>query len=200
MAIYEGRLKKTDYYVEPVSIADARLLIEEHHYAKGSSRTAVFVHGLFHWTGELVGVVQWLPPTKPAAVSVCPEQWEKVLSLSRMVVVPNTPKNACSFLVGASVRAIRKDARFKALVTYADDRQGHDGLVYRSCNFIYFGETKPTRAWIDPQTGRQVAILSTKSRTTQQMKDLGYKMIGSFKKHKFVMYLDYGLQRKYGEL
>lgn len=32
------------------------------------------------------------------------------------------------------------------------------------------------------------------------MKNLGYQMIGSFKKYKFALYLDRDLQRKYGEL
>jgi hypothetical protein len=117
-----------------------------------------------------------------------------------MVVVPNVPKNACSYLVGRSIRKIRKEGRFKALVTYADDRQSHDGRVYRACNFIYFGKTKPSRAWVDPATGKQVAVLSTKSRTSKQMRDLGYEMVGSFAKHKFVMYLDRSLQDKYGTI
>ncbi len=128
------------------------------------------------------------------------DDWKRVLSLSRMVVLPGVPKNACSFLLARSTKWIKRDGEWNALVTYADDRQGHDGLVYRAAGWTYIGRSSPTPAWIDPATGRQVATLSTKTRTKEQMVALGYVCVGKFFKHKFVKYLDKRLHRLHCEL
>jgi hypothetical protein len=105
-----------------------------------------------------------------------------------MVVLPGTPKNACSFLLSKSVRIIKKEGRFVSLVTYADSSENHTGNVYRASNWTYVGETKPTPKWLDVD-GKQVAQKSTKNRVKSEMEALGYVMVGKFKKHKFVLHL-----------
>lgn len=103
-----------------------------------------------------------------------------------MAVHPEVPKNACTFMLGAAVRHIRADRRFVALVTYADESQGHEGGVYRAAGWEYVGRNGPYPRWVDPATGRQVATQSTKTRTRAQMLALGYVNSGSFHKHKYV--------------
>ena len=185
------KLKKSEWFVSPIEHKDARAFIEEHHYAQGCSHTSVYRHGLFKVSEpeKLMGCVIWLPPTKPAAMSVNKEKWRQVLSLTRMAVRPECPRNACSFMLSRSVKMIRKDGRFVSLVTYADERVGHDGLVYRASNWTYIGKMKGSPSWIDPKTGKQVATQATKTRTKQQMLNLGYEVAGSFAKHKYVLHL-----------
>ena len=81
---------------------------------------------------------------------------------------------------------IRAHGEWRWLVTYADESQGHTGTIYRAANWQYVGVTSPTPRWIDPVSGRQVATLSTKTRTKQQMLDMGYVLQGHYRKHKFV--------------
>ena len=184
------RLHGKDREVRRVPLKEARALVVAHHYAKGGSNTACYVHGLYHrLTGVLHGIVWWLPPTRVACESVNRQEWKRVLSLTRMVMIPGTPKNACSFLLSRSVRIIKKEGRFVSLVTYADESQGHTGLVYRASNWTYVGLTSPTPRWVDPVTGRQVAKKSTKTRSVAEMKALGYINQGSFRKHKYVLHL-----------
>ena len=183
-------LDAKQWCVRPVDIPAARQFIETHHYARGASNTAVYVHGLFHVEDpELAGVVWWLPPTRVAAESVDKERWRQVLSLSRMAVLPGAPKNACTFLLGRAVRRIRSDRRFVALVTYADESQGHDGHVYRAAGWSYCGRTGPYLRWVDPKTGRQVASQATTTRSVAQMEAMGYVRDGRHCKHKFVLRL-----------
>jgi len=183
-------LRKADYYVADCPLQLAQAMVTEHHYAKGGSNTAVYVHGLYEREAEiLVGVAWWLPPTRVAAESVNRENWQQVLSLTRLVILPDVPRNACSFLLGKSVKLIRKDGRFVSLVTYADESQGHDGSIYRASNWEYVGRTGPYPRWIDPETGRQVAPKATKNRTKQDMLDLGYVLEGRYHKHKYVLHL-----------
>lgn len=165
-------------------------MVAEHHYARGGSNTSVYMHGLYERaTDRLVGVAWWLPPTRVACESVNKADWKRVLSLTRLVCVPDAPKNAASFILAHSVRLIRRDNRFVSLVTYADEGQGHTGQIYRAANWQYVGRTGPYPQWRDPVTGRQVACKATKNRVKAEMESLGYVKVGSYHKHKFVLHL-----------
>lgn len=186
----ESKFRAAEWEVRDAPLALARAAVEAHHYAGGGSNTAVYVHGLFRkGSDDPVAFTWWLPPTRVACESVNREQWTKVLSLTRMVALPGTPKNALSFLLARSVRLIRGDGRFVSLVTYADESQGHTGGVYRAANWVYVGRTGPYPRWVDPETGRQVACKATVNRNKARMEELGYEKQGSFHKHKFVLHL-----------
>lgn len=186
--LFADVLVAAEWSVREIPVAVGKRLIQDHHYAKGCSNTAVYMHGLFDQSGTLTGVVQWLPPTRVACESVNHPQWQRVLSLSRMVVLPGAPKNAASFLLARSIRKIKRDRRFVSLVTFADESQGHSGHVYRAANWQYVGRTGPYPRWLGPED-RQVSVKATKSRTKAQMQALGYRQVGVFYKHKFVMHL-----------
>jgi hypothetical protein len=185
----DDRLRKSEWYVADAPLSAAQEMVAAHHYTRGGSRSAVYVHGLYRKdTGQMAGVAWWLPPTRVACESVNREQWTKVLALTRLVVVPDVPKNACSFLMARSIAEIRRDGRFVSLVTYADERQGHSGGIYKATNWQYAGLTRSRYGWVD-STGRQVAQKSTVNRTNAQMEALGYAKTASFPKHKFVIHL-----------
>ena len=187
----ENKLRAKDYFVAPTPLRQARALVEKHHYAQGCSLTAVYSHGLYRCEDlELVGAALWLPPTRVAAESVNREHWRRVIALSRLVVLPEVPANAASFLISGSVRIIKAERRFASLVSYADSGQGHTGAIYKAANWAYVETKGPgTYRWID-WTGKQVAQQSTKTRTTETMRSLGYIRQGPFKKHKFVLHLE----------
>lgn len=187
----EERLRKADWCVRDVTPQDARDFIAQYHYARGSSLTRVYSHGLFRRDSDtLMGVALWLPPTRVAAESVNRAAWQRVLSLTRLACHPDAPRNAATFLLSRSVALIRKDGRFASLVTYADTRQGHTGAIYRAANWTYVGRMKGSCAWEDPATGRQVARKATRSRSDAEMRALGYVKLPPSDKHKFVLHLD----------
>jgi hypothetical protein len=146
------------------------------------------MHGLYNRvSGQLAGVAWWLPPTRVACESVNKLNWKKVLSLTRLVILPDVPKNAASFLLAHSVRRIWSDNRFVTLVTYADESQNHFGQIYRAANWLYVGRTGPYPRWLDAN-GKQVAQKATKNRVKAEMLALGHTKVGSFYKHKFVLH------------
>ncbi len=172
----------------------ARRFIAEHHYSGGCSKTAVYAHGLYRrGEDELLGVAMWLPPTKVAAQSVNKDDWRLVLSLSRLVVHPSIPTNGATFLMGRSIRAIRKIGRFVSLVTYADGFMEHTGAIYLASNWTYVSTNPGTPRWEDGE-GRQVSNRSTTTKTKAQLEAAGARYIGRFPKLKFVMHLK--IQRK----
>ncbi len=182
-----SRLRKADFEVRPLSYDVARRLVTAHHYARGAANTATYLHGLFR-IGDIFdemaqGVAWWIPPTRSAAEATFPERWQGVLCLSRMVILPGVPANACSFLLARSRRQIDR-AAWPCLVTYADEWRGHTGAIYRADNWTYEGRTKPERTYqID---GRMVARKAGgHTRTHAEMVALGAQMVGAFAKHKF---------------
>lgn len=186
---YVNRLKRSEWEVREVSIQTARALVEKYHYAKGASNTRIHCHGLFRsgafWENECVGVAWWLAPTRAAAEATYPPNWKGVLSLSRLVIAPGVPKNACTFLLARSVKLI--DAkRWPCLVTYADDWRGHTGTIYRASNWKYLGKTKGHPTWTvnGVMTARKAG---PKTRTRDQMLALGAVCEGVHAKHKFVL-------------
>lgn len=184
---YLGRLIAAEWEVLPCLLVDAQEFIRKWHYARGGSNTAVYTHGLYRKGDNILrGVAWWLPPTRVACESVDKKNWKQVLSLTRMAVLPDCPKNACSFLLARSTKIIFGDGRFTSLVTYADESQGHTGGVYKAANWEYIGRTGPYPRWLDI-SGKQVAPKSTVNRTKAQMEALGHKKVGSFFKHKYVL-------------
>lgn len=184
----DNAASRADYEIKLHTLAPCAALIREHHYAHGCANTSVMSVGMFR-DGALVGAALWMPPTRVCAETVDRDRWRRVLSLSRLAVVPGEPTNAASMLIGWCIRKLKKESKWIAIVTYADESQGHTGTIYKATGWAYAGRTKPEPRWID-STGRQVSRLSTKSRTADDMRALGYTMHGKFAKHKFTMRLE----------
>ncbi|MCX6031553.1 MAG: hypothetical protein NT169_19915 [Chloroflexi bacterium] len=185
---YENRLIKTEWEVRKVSLDVATDLVERFHYARGAANTATYLHGLFRhdafWQSDCCGVAWWLPPTKSAAEATYPANWQGVLSLSRLVIVPDVPKNAATFLLAGSMHMIDRQV-WPCLVTYADAWRGHTGGIYRAANWQYVGLTKPSAVWT--LDGRMVARKAgPHTRTKAEMEASGAHCEGRFAKHKFV--------------
>lgn len=181
----EFALRKEDWTVREITQALAIELVSEFHYSKGCSNTAAYRHGLFRTDSEeCLGVALWIPPTKSAAQATYPANWEGVLALSRLVVHPDVPKNGASFLMGWSMRVIDRK-RWPCLLTYADEWQGHTGAIYRATNWTYVGQTKPQPLY---KIGERMVARKAgpKTRTHNEMIQLGAELVERFKKHKFV--------------
>lgn len=178
-------LQKAEWRVELVEMAIGRSLVESFHYAKGASNTATYLHGLFDSAGDCKGVAWWIPPTKSAAIATYPANWQGVLALSRLVIAPGVPKNACSFLLSKSVRQIPA-ARWPCLVTYADTWRGHVGTIYRACGWRYVGLINPESTYT--RNGIMIARKAgPRTRTHAEMIALGAKFEGRHAKHKFIL-------------
>jgi hypothetical protein len=115
------------------------------------------------------------------------KNWKAVLVLSRLVIHPDMPQNAASFLIMQSVKLIRLDPRWEYLLTYADEWQKHSGAIYKATNWKSLGKTAPEATWVDTE-GRMVARKAgPHTRTKAEMIALGHKMIGRFSRHRFGM-------------
>jgi hypothetical protein len=93
---------------------------------------------------EMIGVCIYTRPAGPSAgQSYWPQAPDKVLELRRLCLIDDTPKNAESFFVGWSIRWLKKNTDWEYIISYADEEQGHSGVIYRASNFKYLGKTSP---------------------------------------------------------
>lgn len=182
-------LSKHAWEVRDVEPRLARSFIRSHHYSRSCSNTGVYWHGLYRRGGlELLGVAQWLPPHFESARRVLPDNPAAALSLSRLAIADEVPTNGASFLLGRSIRLVRRGGRFRALVTYADTAEGHTGAIYLATNWRPLPALRSSIRWVDAE-GRIVAKRSTRNRTAVEMEALGYRRDGSAEKLGFVLYL-----------
>lgn len=158
----------------------------EWHYSRSHSNTATYLHGLRPrgLLTEVLGVAWWIPPTRAAAAALT-ENWQGVLSLSRLVVHPDVPSNGASFLLGGSMRLIDRE-RWPVLVTYADTRLGHTGAIYRATNWRYDGEVPAGDVWIGPNGQQRGRKRGRFTYTVAEMRERGFHRAPAKPKIRFV--------------
>lgn len=180
-------LCKRDWVIDRAELSVAQQLVRRFHYAASGSNTAAFVHGLFPvgmWRNDCRGVAWWLPPTRTAAKSFAPENPGGVLALSRLVVIPDMPKNACTFLMRHSMRLIDR-TRWPVFCSYACESQGHLGTIYLAALWRFVGWSKQQPLYMNG--ARHVSRkIGPKTRSHREMLDLGYQFAGKFRKRRFV--------------
>lgn len=185
--------RKADWWVESIPLDVARGIVAACHYARGASNTAVYCHGLMPresmWVHDISGVAWWLPPTKWAALSAAKIagiqcEWQGVLALSRLVIRPGVPSNACSFLIRHSMRLIDRKT-WPLLLTYADGWRGHEGTIYKASGWVEAGETTAEPCYV--REGRMMSRKAgPKTRTHAEMLALGCECVGRFRKKRFL--------------
>ena len=74
-------------------------------------------------------------------MSACPSDPSRVLELNRLWIDDKMPRNTASTLVAAALKQLPP----LIVVSYADTAAGHQGYVYRACNFFYAGWTDMER-------------------------------------------------------
>jgi hypothetical protein len=188
---FDGRLRKSDYSVVPITWETACRLVTRDHYARGGSNSATYTDGLILKAApvNLLGVAWWIPPTRDAAEATWDGDFREVLALSRFIIVEGVPKNAATFLLARSVQRIRRDGVYRCLVSYADEAAGHVGTMYRAAGWEYLGLTASEPRFLD-SNGRQIARKAGgHTRTRAEMEALGYVMVGRSRKHKFRLVL-----------
>src|SRR6266550_4546027 len=175
------RLRKQDWIVHPANRDKALAIVRDFHYAGGAANTGI-IHGLYRAHPlELCGVAWWIPPTRSCATAWW-DRPEEVLSLSRLALLPEVPRNGCTFLLAASVRLLAP--QWRCLITYADTWQGHTGAIYRAAGWEYLGLTKPERTYVI-DGGMVARKAGPRTRTHTEMLALGAECVGLFARHRF---------------
>ncbi len=151
---------KNDYFIDKVSKEEIKNLLYNYHYLKDESKDfkSGYNYGLFkssisdvlHIGNCLAACVFTKIPVPEIAVGAFGLQRHEqdgLYELSRLCVHPDIQKteyNITSWFVSRCIRRFRKDARVRCILSYADSNH-HSGVIYRACNFAYFGLTDPKK-------------------------------------------------------
>ena len=170
--------------------SDAADLVKRLHYSRGCANTSVLASGLVSPDLDLVGAALWMPPPPGSAKWVARKYGcssSKVITLSRMVIEDQVPKNGASFLLGWGSRELRR-LGWQVAVTFADPLEGHTGGVYLACGWTRDGESSAAPRWTDPE-GRMRSRHSTKGLTVADMLSRGWGRIPGRPKPRFIKIL-----------
>ena len=181
--------------VEKVHHREASSFYADHHYI-GTVGYNAFTVGLRTHQGDLRGCVSFGVPATHAARS----SWfgadlaSEVYELTRLAICDEL--KASWFVARALEYWLRYRERaslgaVKALISYADTREGHHGGVYQAMSWIYCGTTEPTTGFIDAD-GRPVH----RRRNGQNMVYDDLQRIRTSPKHRYVKILGSSRQRR----
>lgn len=123
----------------PVSAAEAVAFVREWHYT-GSATPGILRYG-WKVDGELVGVSIFDAGNHAMRAGVYgAEHYRHVLHHHRLALTDSAPKLSESEFIGACLRQIARDRpNIWAVVTYADECEGHVGTIYQATNALYAG-------------------------------------------------------------
>ena len=151
---------KSDFYIDRVGKEEIKELLYTYHYLKDESKDfkSGFNYGLYRKSftdilrvGSCLGACIFtglpVPEIAVGAFGLERNQQEGIYELSRLCIHPDLQKeeyNITSWFVSRCIRRFRKDARVRCILSYADANH-HTGVIYRACNFTYYGLTDPKK-------------------------------------------------------
>jgi hypothetical protein len=120
----------------PFSIA--RQLLVQKHYLHSFPGGTKLTFGAFIGTRLLGALTLGAGPANAYSL-VDGATPDDCLTLSRLWLSDELPKNSESRFLGIVIRALKRNTSQKFLVSYADPAQGHLGTIYQATNWLYTG-------------------------------------------------------------
>jgi hypothetical protein len=186
--------------VKRIDSKTGKEFIRKYHYAHGS-HNGPMCWGLFDGNGVLIGVLAFATPCSENVRSSIfgPEHKAHVTELHRLVILDRTPKNTESWFISRALKQLKLERPdIWAVVSFADESQGHTGTIYQATNAIYYGKSSPARFYID-ETGRlRHPRQNGVNISIEEAERRGWKPIMRQSKHRYVFLLaDTVSQRKF---
>ena len=121
-------------------------------------------------------------------------QQEGLFELSRLCVHPKIQgqeHNITSWFVSRSIRSLRKETEVRLILSYAD-AEYHEGVIYKACNFTYYGLTDAKKDfWIYQEDGSYV------KHSRGSVKNLKGEWRPRSRKHRYILLFDKNLNIKW---
>lgn len=135
---YNHIVDHSNYNIVPIDYTSYNDFLKNNHYLSTHPGASVY-YGLFY-NAVLVGVASYGKPSGPTVAEnlVGKTMKEFVLELKRFALKDNKPNEGSYFLS----RTLKLLPSKHFVITYADPSQGHEGGLYKACNFIYLGMTQ----------------------------------------------------------
>lgn len=183
--------------VEKIPSTVGKLFIREFHYSH-SCHNGPMCWGMFD-DGSLVGVIAFATPcSENVRASIFGEdRKDEVTELHRMVILDDQPKGLATWFIARAVRGLREyRPRIRAIISFADSTEGHDGTVYRAANFHYAGTTGRSRFYRDGNGSLRHPRQCGVNITAGMAKDRGWVPEMRDSKFRYIFFVGSGRQKR----
>ena len=124
--------------IETNNRQDYAKFVKKFHYTKSLARGCNRVF-LLKIDGKKAGVAMY---GIPVGSRVKAKYGDSTIELKRFCLSKGCVKNTASWFIAKTIKKLNKGTK---VISYADQNQGHEGIIYSASNFKYLGETKPTQ-------------------------------------------------------
>jgi hypothetical protein len=184
--------------VRPIPQMAAKKIIIQNHYLHSFPGCTKLCFGAF-MDNRLLGAITFGAGPANAFRLVEGSSIDDCLTLTRLWLSPELPKNSESRIIAISIRYLKKYTKLKFLVTYADPVQGHVGTIYQATGWLYTGLSEATPKF---DVGDGIARHSRSfshalgSHSLKYLSDCGLdiKVIPQLPKHRYIYLLDQSLR------
>jgi hypothetical protein len=176
---------KEKYYIKEVDKKNAMDMIIKNHYLHRKA-PCKYAFGLYEkQTNNLVGVIIYgTPASRSVQKGICGiDEANNVIELTRLWIDDKVGHNAESYLIGNTIKLVKEPI----IVSYAEHKQGHLGIVYQATNWIYTGMSDRHIQWkvegVDNKHSRH--LFDKYGGINEAKKILGDKMIKEERPRKY---------------
>lgn len=128
------------FYIKKESKKIAYDFVKKYHYLAKAKFFSKLNYGLYY-KNMLCGISSYSNPQGTMTLKGwfnMENSCQDIVELSRLCMLPILNKtNATSYLLSGSIKLLKKE-QIKAVITLADSSR-HNGLIYKICNFKYYG-------------------------------------------------------------
>jgi hypothetical protein len=186
--------------VRPIPQLAAKKIIVQNHYLHSFPGCTKLCFGTFV-NNRLLGAITFGAGPCNAFRLVDGVSLDDCLTLTRLWLSQELPKNSESRIISISIRYLKKYTKLKFLVSYADPSQGHFGTIYQATGWLYTGLSEATPKF---DVGDGVARHSRSfshalgSHSLKYLSECGLdvKVIPQQPKHRYIYLLDQSLKSK----
>ena len=139
------------YRVRKITKTEAVEYIKSNHYSRTCSPNPFPCYGLFDGY-NLIGVLMFaVSVSENVRASIFGKGNEgQMTELHRLHIQDCTPKNTESWFIGKCIKFLKKEIpEIKAIISFADPAEGHQGTIYKATNFKFMGTTGKATFWRD---------------------------------------------------
>jgi hypothetical protein len=151
--LVDKKIKVSDFFIESIDYKTAKPFVTKWHYSASVRGLHVsYCFGLYTPNGKfglpkLIGVMMYGVPAMPdVGKKYCDLNPDLVLELNRLCCIDDTPTNTESYFIGQTMRWLKKNTKYRVIVSFADTAQGHEGTIYKATNFKHKGMTTGAKA------------------------------------------------------
>jgi hypothetical protein len=181
--------------VEKINSTKGREFILENHYS-GSCHGGPMCWGAFDGEKNLVGVCAFATPISENVrksiwnSSVEDEMKNHTTELHRLVTYDGCPKNTETWFISRALKGLKNyKSKYKAVISFADSTENHDGTIYQASNAIYYGKTGTATFYRDGEGNLRAPRQGGVNIDKEEAKSRGWKPEKRGRKHRYLFLL-----------